>query len=232
MTARATFALILIGSFAGLSASADSEKDRAIAKKALSDVQEFVGPWKGTGESADKKEIWKEAMIWGWKFKGDDTWITVEFTDSKQFDKGELKYLPEKKLYQLTLTDKAKKELVFEGELKRKILSLSRVDPETKDKQKIEMSTNNDGARFILNYAVQTKSKGLDKKIFMVQHTKEGVALGSAKKNECVVTGGLGTMTVSFNGKTYYVCCSGCRDAFNENPKKFVDEFEKKNKKK
>jgi ribosomal protein L24E len=93
------------------------------------------------------------------------------------------------------------------------------------------MSTNNDGARFIMNYAVQAKSKGLEKKIFMVSHTKEGAAIGSAKKNECVVTGGLGTMAVSFNGKTYYVCCSGCRDAFNENPKKFVDEFEKKNKK-
>jgi YHS domain-containing protein len=26
-------------------------------------------------------------------------------------------------------------------------------------------------------------------------------------------------------GETFYVCCSGCRDAFNENPKKYVDEF-------
>jgi hypothetical protein len=232
MTARAAVALILFTSFAGLSTSADSEKDRLAVKKALTDLQEFIGPWKGNGEFAgDKKEIWKESMNWGWRFKGDDTWIAVEFADSKQFDKGELKYLPEKKLYQLTLSDKDKKELVFEGEVKKKILTLTRVDPESKDKQKLEMSTNNDGVRFILNYAVQAKGKGLDKKVFMVQHTKEGAAIGSAKKNECVVTGGLGTMAVTFNGKTYYVCCSGCRDAFNENPKKFVDEFEKKGKK-
>jgi YHS domain-containing protein len=45
------------------------------------------------------------------------------------------------------------------------------------------------------------------------------------------VTGGLGTSTVSFGGKTYYVCCSGCRDEFNANPKKYVDEFEKNKKK-
>ena len=37
-------------------------------------------------------------------------------------------------------------------------------------------------------------------------------------------------MTVSFGGKTYYVCCTGCRDAFNEDPEKFVKAFEKKKK--
>jgi YHS domain-containing protein len=36
-------------------------------------------------------------------------------------------------------------------------------------------------------------------------------------------------MAVSYNGQTYYVCCSGCRDAFNENPAKIIAEFKKKN---
>jgi len=27
---------------------------------------------------------------------------------------------------------------------------------------------------------------------------------------------------------TYYVCCSGCRDAFNENPEKYIKEFNAK----
>jgi hypothetical protein len=224
--------VVLSCCFAGLANSADTEKDRAAIKKALGELQEFIGPWKGNGETKEgKSQIWKETMNWGWKFKGDDSWMGVEFTDSKSFDKGELKYLPEKKLYQLTLTDKDKKDLVFEGELKKKILTLTRVDPESKDKQTITMSTNNDGARLIYEYKVQTKGKGIDKRLFMVQHSKEGASIGSAKKNECIVTGGLGTMQVSFGGKTYYVCCSGCRDAFNEEPKKFIDEFEKKKKK-
>ena len=32
-------------------------------------------------------------------------------------------------------------------------------------------------------------------------------------------------MAVSYQGETFYVCCTGCRDAFNENPKKYVEEF-------
>ena len=45
---------------------------------------------------------------------------------------------------------------------------------------------------------------------------------------ECIVSGGKGTIPVSYNGKTYYVCCSGCRDAFKDDPEKFIKEAEKK----
>jgi hypothetical protein len=58
-----------------------------------------------------------------------------------------------------------------------------------------------------------------------------GESLGKKEtKNECVVSGGLGTMTVSYMGETYYVCCSGCADEFRANPKKYVDEFKAKKK--
>ena len=45
------------------------------------------------------------------------------------------------------------------------------------------------------------------------------------------MTGGLGTIPVTYMGETFYVCCTGCRDAFNEDPAKFVKAYkEKKNK--
>jgi len=48
---------------------------------------------------------------------------------------------------------------------------------------------------------------------------------------KCVVSGGLGTSTVSHNGKTYYVCCSGCKAAFEEDPERWIAKFEASNKK-
>jgi hypothetical protein len=33
---------------------------------------------------------------------------------------------------------------------------------------------------------------------------------------------------VSYKGKTYYVCCGGCRDAFRAEPEKFIKEYEEK----
>jgi hypothetical protein len=123
-----------------------------------------------------------------------------------------------------------KKEQVYTGEIKTKKLILTHDDKETKDKYSIEMSTNNEGARFVYNVAVQKKGVGIARRLVEVGLSKDGAAFAGGKKNECVVTGGLGTMAVSYNGKTYYVCCSGCADEFKLNPKKYVDEFEKRKK--
>lgn len=38
----------------------------------------------------------------------------------------------------------------------------------------------------------------------------------------CIISQGLGTISVSHAGKTYWVCCSGCKAAFDEDPKKWI----------
>jgi hypothetical protein len=206
-------------------------------REAFQSLQEFIGKWNGNG-GPDKprptsKELWKETVNWGWRFKGDDAWLTVEMKDGKYFKKGELRYLADKKQYQLKLLDLKDKEMVFEGELKNNYLVVERTDAESKEVQKITMNTAGDGARFIYNFAHKREGSTLYVKDYTVACTKDGESLGKVeKKNECVVSGGLGTMPVTYMGETFYVCCSGCLDAFKENPKKYVDEFKaKKNKK-
>lgn len=207
-------------------------------KAALQALNEFIGTWKGDASSKDgtKDTSWKESVEWSWKIKGEDVSLGLKFSDSKQFSEGVIRYLAAKKKYELTATPVGAKpgqktDQVFLGEIKGKKFILERVDAVTKDKTTIEMSTNNDGARFVYSVALQKKSFGVSKKLVEAGLTKEGVSLAGGKKNECIVTGGAATMAVSYNGKTYYVCCSGCRDEFNANPKKYVDEYEKANKK-
>ena len=228
----AMFALLVAGlAFTSPAVVAQEKKDKEAVKVALQALQEYIGSWTGNGETKEgKSATWKETMNWGWNFKG-DLGLMVEFDKSKYFSKGLLKYLPEKKLYQLTMTDAAKEDQVYEGKIERKSLVLKREDSATKDIQSLTINTNNDGARMIYTFAVQPKGKGIEKKLYTVQATKEGMSLASAKKNECCVTGGLGTIQVSYAGKTYYVCCSGCKAAFDEDAKNIVAEYEKKKKK-
>jgi YHS domain-containing protein len=40
----------------------------------------------------------------------------------------------------------------------------------------------------------------------------------------CIVTEGRGTIQVSYKHKTYWVCCSGCRDLFNDDPESVLAE--------
>jgi hypothetical protein len=223
------FAALVLTAGLLLTAGAADEKDSA--RKALQQVGEFVGEWKGNGEAkvGGKNTLWKETLNWGWKFKGGDAWIALDVKGGKYLTAGELRYDPQAKLYRLSLTDATKKDRTYEGKLARGRLVLSHKDASTGDVHRVTIYTLADGARMIVQSEVQARGKGLFADVYKVAANKEGESFagGGGKKNICVVTGGLGTMPVSYMGKTYYVCCSGCRDEFNAEPKKYVDEFEK-----
>ncbi len=227
--------LLLACPFAAAAAEKD---DRAAAREALKELNDFVGAWNGQGGPprggrAVAKDVWSEKLEWVWKFKGDDAWLQVRVSGGKHFKGGDLKYLPEKKKYELTLEDLKGKKLVYLGELKDEVLTLERTDPDTKETQRLALNTAAEGVRFVYRSARKRAGSTLFNNEYEVAAGKAGEALGAKeKKNVCVVTGGLGTMAVGYKGQTFYVCCSGCRDAFNENPEKFIKEFEEMKKKK
>jgi YHS domain-containing protein len=216
------FSLALLGtSFAGGQKGDDP-------KEALQALQEYIGPWKGSGTSEkNKSEIWKETANWGWRFKGKEVYFASEMADSKFFKNAELRFLSAKGRYQLTVTDRMDKQQVYEGELKKDRLILERVDPDTKETQQILINPAGGGDRMVMTFSIKPENRTLYNKVAQIAYTREGITFAAAgsKKNECVVTGGLGTMAVSFKGATYFVCCTGCRDAFNDNPEKIIKEF-------
>jgi YHS domain-containing protein len=245
MLHRATgLAVILAGTIglSGLAADPPEKKltpeEAAKAKKALQEVQDFIGVWnlEGTQKTGAKTEAWKDQVSWGWRFKGDDAWINVTFKDAKgegkakYYAKGELRYLVKDKKYQLTLTDLNKAEQVFVGEqLKNGGLKMERKDAQTGDAYRLTLNTLADGVRFQFKLEKQDGGKGLFATAYQMNGNKDGESIaGSAKKPECIVTGGAATIQVSYQGKTFYVCCTGCRDAFNENPEKFIKAAAKK----
>jgi YHS domain-containing protein len=226
------FLLALIGLV--VPAPAADTDDKTSAKEALKELQEYIGSWKGNGgpdkpRPGPRDPIWSETIGWSWRFKGDDAWLSMDVKNGKHVKSGELRFLPDKKLYQLTLTDADDKKLVFQGQIRNDILTLERVDPATKETQQIKMNSAAEGDRFVYRVAHRDAGSTIWKKDYMVGCTREGVSLGKAdKKNECVVSGGLGTMPISYKGETYYVCCSGCADAFKENPEKYIAEYKAK----
>jgi YHS domain-containing protein len=212
----------------GLAVSADAPKADPKAMEALQELSEFIGQWKTNGEDS-KKAIWKETWEFGWKFgKDGDTYILVKVADSKFLTGAEVRYDAAKKGYAVKLTDKAGKEQAFAGKLTNGKLALERRDDKTGDVHKFVVNTAANGIRLIAQYDVQTGGKGLASTMYKAAGNKEGESFaGGGKKNVCIVTEGLGTIQVSYMGKTYYVCCSGCKEEFDANPKKYVDAKKK-----
>jgi len=204
------------------------------ARSALQALNDFIGDWKGSGapETPQSRETWQEAVSWAWRFQGDKAWLTMKVQDGKHLKSGELRYLPDKKRYQFTAIDANNKKRVYEGEVKNDYLILEYIDPSSKETQRLTMNSAGDGVRFVYRHAHRPAGRTVFTKDYQVAFNKEGESLAATeKKVECPVSGGLGKIPVSFKGVTYYVCCSGCRDAFNENPEKYVKEFEAKKKK-
>ena len=207
-------------------------------KEALQALGEYIGEWKGTGgpdkpKAGPKDKIWAEEISWSWRFKGDDAWMSMTVKKGTYFKGGELRYLPGKKVYEFTALQADDTKQVFTGTIKNDNLILESKDAKTGEVQILTMNNAAEGARFIYRLSRKKAGSTLVTKDFMVATTREGVSLGAReKKNECVVSGGLGTSSVSYKGETFYICCSGCADAFRENPEKYVTEFKAKKKKK
>jgi hypothetical protein len=235
MLAVAAFLLLV----AGDDAKADKPAPRpATQREGLKPFNVLVGSWKGTGYPEGTREeraagLWTETVTWGWQFNDSDAWMTATFNKGKYFTEGELRYNVEKATYQLTLTTTDKQKQTYTGTLKEKILSLARTGGPAGEDQRIVFSLLHFNRHL---YRFETKIAGSAlgfTKIWQVGATKEGVPFAEVPKGpECVVSGGLGTMKVTYKGKEYFVCCTGCRDAFKENPEKWIKDFEARAKEK
>lgn len=231
---RAALAVGLLALVSTAPAPAQDKKpsaaDQSKARKALQELQDFIGTWdlEGTQKDGAKTVAWKEQVKWGWKFNKDgDAWISVTFAEGKgkHFTGGDLKYDVAKKQYALTLTPSAKGATpqTYTGVIAKGSLKVEYKDEKTKDVQRLTMNTAAEGIRFVFKVEKQDGGKGLFGGVFAMNGNKEGESIaGGAKKPECIVSGGAASMQVTYNGKTYYVCCSGCRDEFNANPKKYA----------
>jgi YHS domain-containing protein len=217
---------------AALAQAADTPAPKSL-KEALKPFNALVGSWKALGvpegtREQKQKGVWNETIQWEWQFKGDDCWLTVDFGKGKYFVDGQLRYLPAKDQYQLTLTTIDKETQVFAGALKQHILALERQDEKKKETQRVVISLLHDN-RYLYHYEVKATEKPSFSKQYQVGATKQGVpfAVGAGESGpECVVSGGAPTTKVTYKGQTYYVCCGGCRDAFKEEPEKYIKEYE------
>lgn len=196
------------------------------AKEAFQPLNPLIGGWKGTGRADDRaKTFWSERTEWAWQFKGDDAWLSVTFEKSQHFSRGELRYDPKGGGFTMRLTTPDKAEHTFAGTLaigkqKEAILTAERTDGDTVQQFTLTVLHHN---RHLYQMATKSKTATTFTRQFQVGATKEGEPFADTGGGpECVVSGGRGTIAVTHAGKTYYVCCSGCRDEFKADPDKYI----------
>ena len=218
-----------------------ADPEPASVKDALKPFNVLVGTWKGTGTpdgppaGGQGKDFWTETITWGWQFKGADCWLVATFENGRHLATGELRYLPGQRTYQFTAVapDKTTRTLtgtLSAGRTRETILTVERTDDAAKRTERLVFTLLHSN-RHLYRFETRPAAGGAFARQFQVGATKEGEPFATANAGpECVVSGGRGTMPVTHKGVTYYVCCSGCRDAFREDPEKYIREAAAKKK--
>jgi len=203
-------------------------------------LEYLIGSWKGQGVSRDDPALkfrgWTETHSWGWSFAdGKPAGMTLRAKGSKLLASAALSFDEGRQVFRLKAEAagpaKAKEEgaLVYEGTLDEsgKLLTLERVGlgPDQPG-ERLTLRPNANFIRYTLGIERKAPRAVRYSRSIEVGLTKEGetFAAGSSATEapKCVITGGAASQTVSYQGRTYPICCSGCRDEFLENPAKYV----------
>ena len=196
----------------------------------LRDFTGIVGGWRGVGQvkRGSPQGAWQEQAELVWELKPQSIGIRWNFEAGKEWKSALLSYDDSTKLFTLlaTLPDESLRK--YQGKLEDKRLVLEGLD-DKKDVHRMTLTILNENRMLVL-LERRPEQQSFFTRVGEVAYQRQGTkiaAVGGAGP-ACIVTGGTGTIAVMHKGKTYYVCCTGCRDAFNDDPEGTLAAYEKK----
>jgi YHS domain-containing protein len=230
---------LLVVSFSGCitwawAADAPTSGRRA-AQAALKPYGSLVGGWRrgvGQVERGRTKGSWIEDADWAWKLTPDSAALEGKIAKGKY-----LKSLvihpgkdPHSFVADAVLADGSKRTFAGKGEEQKPLVLTA--DSLGEGLRRISISILHDTRLVVLLEAQEPDSKRYYR-LGEVGYTREGVSFAVGESGPvCIVTEGRGSIAINYKGKTYYVCCSGCKDLFNENPEAILAEAAERQKEK
>lgn len=216
-----------------------SKTEKAAAQEALGAFNSFIGGWRGAGQvrRGSRAGAWQEDGIFVWNFDDGGVAIQYDIKEGKHIRTALVTWDPKAKAFRMNAAFADKVQREYTGKFEKNLLVLES-KPDAKDYvSRVTMRQLNE-KRMLVLYETRKAAQSFYRRLGEVGYTREGTRLASSDSTgpECVVSGGAGTIAVSYKGKKYYVCCTGCRDAFNDDPEGILADYharldERKNKK-
>lgn len=200
-------------------------------KDALAELNDLIGGWRGAGmpRRGSNAGAWFETAEWIWDFEKKTPALKYNVTKGELLDTARLTWDSKKNQFHLEATLPDERTRRYTGRLNEagKLVLESKAD-EDGTSHRITITRLNEKRTLVLYQ--KRSGKGLYRRVAEVGYTRQGTSLAEAGAGEleCIVTGGQGTIPVRYKGKTYYVCCTGCQQAFDDDPAGIVAAYEQK----
>lgn len=223
---------LLLGAWAALTADEPSAAKPAPSEdviEALADYNLLVGEWRGIGQPkrGSQQGAWQETGACVWELTKEHTGLRWNAEKGKLWSSFLISFSPAEKSYTITLSQADESVRTFTGALEKNKLVVESPADKSGEVQRLTWSVLNEN-RLIVLLEKRQEQQSFYNRVAEIAFQRQGTKLEASSGGgpECVVTGGKGTIPVTFKGKTYFVCCTGCRDAFNDDPEKILAAYE------
>ena len=230
----------------GENAKVEPDPDAVLDK--MQPLQIMLGKWRGTTRKTFGMFKAVDQLEWLWDFQSDPNQPSLVITSdaSPYLRSGRITYSLQDKKFMFSTEDKDGLKREFLGEFTQdpadepgdddklqrtymlEFTEVERKDTEPRWQIVFNQQENN---RYLMELS-RARSSGRFNKLDTVGTQRDGTSfainLEDYKEMTCVVSQGKGTIQVSFKGKTYWVCCTGCKAAFDDEPEKWLAKMQER----
>lgn len=203
-------------------------EQRVAAKRSLEEFNDLIGGWRGVGQPqrSSTKGAWTETAEWVWELSKDTVGIRWNVKGGKQLTSALLSYSPDKKRYELTAKSPTGDERRYAGKMEEHSRLTLESEPDQDGAVHQVVITRLNEKRTLVLFQSRKKQQVQFARVAEIGYTRDGTKLAEqgADGPVCIVTGGKGTIRVAYKNKEYWVCCTGCRDAFLDDPESILAE--------
>lgn len=232
----------------GTGSKPDPEKQIQTIIAKLQPLQILLGQWRGTTrrEYENFKAVDIHEWVWDLRSNPAQPALTIQSDKSPYIRKGRLTWDTEQNKFALTVTDPAGATRQFAGDFTEPVHEIVGSDDKLHRVFRLEFNQNENGEnselwqlafaqqennRYLLEVG-RRRGKAEFARFDTVSTQREGTSFavsdtGYAEKT-CIISEGLGTMEVTYKGRSYWVCCTGCKAAFEEDPETWIARAAKK----
>ena len=233
----------------GTQVSADDRIQAVMSQ--LKPLQVMLGNWRGTTRKEYEGFKAVDSHEWVWDLRADPSRpaLSVSSDKSPYVRSAKLTWDPSDSRFLLKATDAEGVTREYAGDYTDPVHEIIGPDDKPHRVFRLELTQTAESAeqtggetwqiafaqqennRYLLEVAKRRGSAAF-RRFDTVSTQREGTsfALSDSDYGEktCIISQGLGTTAVSYKGKTYWVCCSGCKAAFEEDPETWIARAEKR----
>jgi hypothetical protein len=220
------------------------EEKAGSVMQALRPLQTLVGSWRGIThkEIGGAKAVEEPEWVWDLRTDREQPALAMRSDTSPYFASARLTYMLDEQKYRLITLDREGTQRVYSGTFTRPVddvpgdddrlqrtfaLEFLQIEPAARKRLAKVVFHQQDNNRYLLEVYDQRGEQFARYDTVGNQRQGTSFALSDTGYGEktCIVSQGLGTIAISHAGRTYYVCCTGCKAAFEEEPERWIEKL-------